>query len=61
LIVLFHDQLFDVFVVDFVEQVNEENKNDIKHEQQLLMDYVYVNLLDSLENFVEMELVEMLE
>jgi hypothetical protein len=61
LIVLFHDQLFDVFVVDFVEQVNEENKNDIKHEQQLLMDYVYVNLLDSLENFVEMELVETLE
>jgi hypothetical protein len=42
-----------VFVVDFEEQVNEENKNDIKLEQQPWMEYVYVNLLDSLLNVVE--------
>jgi hypothetical protein len=42
-----------VFVVDFEEQVNEENKNDIKLEQQPWMEYVYVDLLDSLLNVVE--------
>jgi hypothetical protein len=47
-----------LFVVDFEGQVNAENKNDIKLEQQLLMGYVYVNLLGSLYNFVEVDSID---